>query len=125
MTPEQRKLHEGLRHFDFYKVDDHYTFKTYGGPFLSFEYARQFYTIEEAVEHAKIIVTTCGGDWGHSKNLDTSAWVLYNIDSGGCTVPCVCDPDLYKAFITEYGVQKELSPVFKEVFKGLLRSDSR
>src|ERR1700684_1661628 len=111
LTPEQREIISKQCYFDFRRTDNGYTFGTYGGPFLSLEYIRHFTTIEEAIEHAKAVVASCDGHWemGYTEGF-LDSWIKDNLkdkDTPGGTVICVCDPDMYTAFLKREGVAKE------------------
>ena len=123
LTPEQRReVMRRQRYFEFYKTDEGYTFKTYGGPFLSLEYARHFHTLEETIDHAKSVVASCDGFWemGYAEGF-LDSWIVDNIEPSGCTIICVCDPAMYTEFLKREGVAKELSPIFQEALRGVIK----
>lgn len=106
MTPEQRKLLSKLRYFDFIPTGTSVTFKSLY-PFPGYVYERSFNTLVDAIEHAKIVVTKCGGIWEVQK-IDPTAWIVHNLGDNGCSVEIVCDPELYKKFMAENGVERDI-----------------
>src|ERR1700737_2161952 len=103
-TPEQLELLKNFRHFDFLPNEEGHCVLRSLYVFSSHQYDKQFDTVEEAIEHAKIVIAECGGTWEHPK-IDLSEWVISTFGERGCTVEILCDPELYKKFMVANGTE--------------------